>query len=74
LNLTIESILQMPAQLSKILLTSPVNLDSPYLNNFRFFNFRPHISGGGSFDLDVSGLTVSLSMKLGEFYLKWNYR
>lgn len=25
----------------------------------------PHISGGGSFDLDVSGLTVSLSMKLG---------
>lgn len=55
----------MPAQKSKILLTSLGNLDSSIFS--LFLDFRPHISGGGSFDLDVSGLTVSLSMKLGEF-------
>lgn len=48
-----------------ILLTSLGNLDSSIFS--LFLDFRPHISGGGSFDLDVSGLTVSLSMKLGEF-------
>ncbi len=32
--------------------------------------FRPHISDSGSFDMDVSGLTLSVSMKLGESYLK----
>lgn len=53
-------ILQVPAHLSKMLLTTLVNL-------FFCLDFRPHISGGGSFDLDVSGLTVTLSMKLGEF-------
>lgn len=60
-------ILQVPAHLSKMLLNTLVNLESPYSNNFFCLDFRPHISGGGSFDLDVSGLTVTLSMKLGEF-------
>lgn len=35
-----------------------------------YLGFRPHISDSGSFDLDASGLALSVSAKLGEL-CKW---
>lgn len=40
------------------------------LSQVSFYFYRPHISGGGSFDLDVKGISVTVIAKLGWWSIK----